>query len=418
MTDARLDAAYLAALTSGTPDARIDAAYLAALTSATPDARLDVAYLAVLTPSALTQPTGPVPTVSGWDGSTHPGVLDGVEYGTTGNLDGSPLASRGTDGRLYPTDNGMTYLADCYEYALASTGLTPAASTALIAYGDAWTASDTQNTAGMRAVVQLRDRLSLTLTNHAVDGYLAGDAAAAAIGTSGTFSAGTSGLVLVAGVGLEDRRSRVPASQADLDQQLLATKNHLRALFVALSAAARIEQTAFTLTSWSSSATSDSTSSGGSHAVTTTEGATATYSVTTPGWHYLLTKGTDGVSIVGGKLTISHAGTGVAVQDLNAQHVDTGHLLTGGIGPLAIPLGFLTTGTLSITYSKNGRSGTVYGFLDALVRISSTPPTILAVKPITPAASSIPEEAMYDALSVEFASTILETPQANWTGSA
>lgn len=364
----------------------------------------------------LYQPVRTPPTVSSTYWTHHAGILDGTVYGTSGNLPGVML---GADG-AHPNDRGMTYLADSYEYALSQSGLTPATGAALTAYGDSWTASDTQNTAGMRAVHQLRDRLSASLTNRAVNGYKAGDVAAAAIGTSGTFTAGTGGLVLVAGVGLED------LTATDTAQQRLATENHLRALFVALNAAERIEQGSFTLTSYSSSSTSDSTSSGGNHAVTSTEGATATYTLTKPGRYYLLTKGTDGTTVVGGKLTITYAGI-ATVQDLNAQHVDTGNLLTAGIGPLAIPLGTLGTGTLTVTYSKNGRSGTVNGYLDALVRISDTPPTILAVKPVpvTAAGYSVNSASgmwavlnnitsVYDAMFREYPGLMGEWTFSNW----
>lgn len=54
MTDARLDAAQIVALTRATTVTRqLDAGYIAALTTGSPAARVDAAYIAVLTPATL-----------------------------------------------------------------------------------------------------------------------------------------------------------------------------------------------------------------------------------------------------------------------------------------------------------------------------------------------------------------------------
>jgi PKD repeat protein len=327
---------------------------------------------------------------------------------------------------VHPNDAGMTYLADCYVAALADAGMTPASGTAIAAYGDSWTATDTENTPGMRAIEQLVDRLDLgTLTNQARAGYKAGDGAQFAIAPgSGTFPAGASGLVLVC-LGLND------LVQTDTTQQRQVVENYLRALFAVLCAAERIEQTAFTFSGSDWTNNPSTLFSGSSNRYTTTEGATATYTITTPGTYYLLGSGTDGSSSHrGGTLTVTQGATTLAVLDCDGAALPTNNptsgatpLLTSFFGPLAIRLDDVAAGTLTITYSNAGRSG-ASGFLDALIRVDDTPCTILAVKPVevlsAPIQANLPLLAAirgsYDTLAAEFgANVVVCDPDPGWT---
>lgn len=327
----------------------------------------------------------------------------------------NPATMLGAD-LLHPNNTGMTYLADAYEWALGNAGITSLTGQTITAYGDSWTASDSESTPGQRAIQQLISRLGGTLTNQAVDGYRIGDAAGRAIGTAGTFTPGSADLV-VAAIGLND------CLLTDTAQQRTASLNYLRALFAVLCAAERIEQTAFTFGgTWANTANPNALFSGGSNAVTTSEGATATYTITTAGTYYLLTQGTDG-SLKGGVLTITQGATTLATLDLNAQETDTGVTLTADYGPLSVRLDGVVAGTLTVTYSKAGRTGTVNGFIDALVRVSATPPDILAVKPVEVLAAGHNKPALldyirdqYDTLAAEFgANVIVCDPDPSWT---
>lgn len=323
--------------------------------------------------------------------------------------------------QLHPNDAGMSCLADNYVAALAAAGKTPAAGTVCTAYGDSWTAQDIHNTPGQRAIQQLRDRLSLSLTNQAVGGYKTGDCAGRAIGTTGTFTPGTGGLVVVAGAGLND------LSQTDTTQVRAAATNYLRALFAVLCAAARIEQTAFTYSgTWSTQANSLGTSSGGSNNIANADGAACSYTITTPGTYYLLLIGADGSSMVGGVWTVTQGGTTLATVDTNQQTVNTGAVFTSGYGPMAVRLDNVQAGPLTMTFSTAGRSG-AQGFLDALLPLSSTPPTILAVKPVEVLIGSYQKPGLlehireqYDALAAEFGTSVVvcdpeQQPTADFT---
>lgn len=330
--------------------------------------------------------------------------------------DWDPATMLGSDG-LHPNDTGMTHLADSYEYALEYAGKTPAPGTLMTAYGDSWTATDTKNTPGLRAIDQLRDRLGLTLTNQAVAGYKAGDCAARAIGTGGTFAPGTGGLVVVAS-GLNDLQL------VDTAQQRAATKAHLRAHFAALCAAERLEQPTFSFSSgWASTNNSIAVCSGGSNATTTTEGVTATASISVPGTYYLFVNGTNGSTFVGGKFTVTQGATVLAEVDTNQLHVNTGNIVKSGYGNAAVRIEGVIAGPLVITFTKMGRSGTVVGLLDGLVRISETPPTIVAIKPVRVTASSHNNPTLlahirdfYGSLPAEFgANVVVCDPDPGWT---
>lgn len=286
------------------------------------------------------------------------------------------------------------------------------------AYGDSWTASDIENTPGLRAIQQVHAELELgTLTNRAVNGSRAGDAARRAVGTDGTFVPGSAELVVVA-VGLND------LLQADTAVQRAATVNHLRALLAVLSAAERIENSAATgVTGTWAGVGPNATMSGGMSASTTTEGATATYAITTPGTYYLLTFGLKPgfPGGPGGILTVTQGGTTLGVVDLDSQHVDTGMTLTQGFGPLALRLENVVAGTLTVTFSTAGRPGAI-GYIDAFVRVADTPPTVLAVKPVeVPAALyAMPDllahiRSAYDTLAAELGDHVVVCdPATGW----
>lgn len=344
-------------------------------------------------------------------------TVDGHLPGLTGGLlarrtlpDWDPATMLGAD-NVHPNDVGMTFLADLMQDALYYAGATPASGSLLTAYGDSWTSADMENTPGLRAVEQLRDRLGLSLTNNAVTGYKAEDCAVAAIGTTGTFVVGTGGTVLVASAGLNDLLA------ADTAQQRAASANGLRALFAALVAAERIEQTAFTFSgTWGSTNSTLADASGDSNAYTTTPGASASYTVTTAGTYYLLTHGVDlGTFGATGAMVVTQGATTLATIDLRNQHVDTGHLADSGFGPLSVRLEGVVPGTLTVTLDGLSQTPPVNGFIDALLRVDPDPPVILAVKPVTVTGSSYAGKDallgyvrdLYDTMATEFGPTVI-----------
>lgn len=287
----------------------------------------------------------------------------------------------------------------------------------ITAYGDSWTASDIENTPGLRAIQQLHAALELgTLTNRAVNGSRAGDAARRAVGTDGTFTPGSAELAVVA-VGLND------LLQADTAVQRASTVNHLRALLAVLSAAERIDNSAATaVTGTWAGVGPNATMSGGAAATTSTNGATATYAITTPGTYYLLTFGLEPgfAGTGGGILTVTQGATTLGVVDLDSQHVNT-LTLTQGFGPLALRLENVVAGDLVVTFSNAGRPGAV-GYIDGFVRIDDDPPTVLAVKPVEVPSALYAKPALlahirdaYDTLAAELGDHVVVCdPAAGW----
>lgn len=289
----------------------------------------------------------------------------------------------GGDG-LHPNNRGMAYLNEVYKAALAAAGKTPTSGQTVYAYGDSWTASNFENAPGLRAIERFADDLAVTVQNKAVSGYRCADVAARGIGSTGTYAPNASPLVLVH-CGVNDLQ------YADTAAKRASIEVSMRALLAVLSAAERIEQDAFTFGgSWSGTAFANSVASGGSNAYATTTdgGATATYTIATPGDYYLLTHGwTGGLGNQGGSVLVTQGGTTLATVDVNAKHVATGRLASGGYGPLAVPLPGVATGPITYTHTSGGRAGSTTT-LDGLVRLSSTPPTILLVKPVEVTASA------------------------------
>lgn len=337
--------------------------------------------------------------------------LDGPPGGTYAPPPTWNTATMLGDDDLHPNDLGMTYLADQYEEALAARGKTPAPGTLLTAYGDSWTAQDETNTPGMRAVHQLRDRLGLTLVNNAVGASRSEGIAERAVGTSvGNFAPGTGGLVLVANAGLNDL--------VDLDTatRRAGSEAALRTLLAVLSAAQRIEDSTFTYSAGWSIGENPGTSAGTAR-FTSTNGATATVTVAQAGTYYLLSEGTNPATFRGGILTITQGATTVASVDVHGRSP----LLAAG--PLAIRLENVQAGTLTVTFTVAGRPAPTYGWADALVRISDTPPTILMVKPVEVLMPGYVKPALlehirslYDSLAAEFGPHVVVCdPDPNWT---
>lgn len=339
-------------------------------------------------------------------------VLAGSLPGLTGTFAGTvPVDMLGADG-VHPNLAGHNHLADAYVAALAAAGRTPSTSTPVYAYGDSWTASTSGYvTEAQKAINQLVTRLNLgTLSNRAVSGHKLGDVTARAIAGS-PFVAGTTGLAVVAHAGLNDLKD------ADTPQRRNAMTHYLRALFAVLSAAQRIENTALTFSGgWATN--NWATSSGGSNASTKTEGATVTYNVTTPGTYYLLSHST--ITITGGKFTASQGGTTLGTLDLHQQGVAS--TTVGTVAPIALRLANVAAGTLTITFSTNGRSG-AEGWIDALVRISDTPPTILAAMPVPVTAAEFDRPDLllhirdrYTAMAAEFGPhVVVADPAPGWS---
>jgi len=360
-----------------------------------------------------------VTNAAGSDSETKTGLITVTEPVGPQPDAWNPSTMLGPD-LLHPNDAGMTYLADCYEWALANAGKTPAAGTLITAYGDSFTAADAQNTAGMRAIHQLRDRLGLTLTNQAVSGDRAGDCAATAIGTTGTFAPGTGGIAFLQ-VGVND------VGQADTTQHRTAIANYLRAWFAVVCAAQRTEETGFTYVGTWGNPTGVAGASGGANrnAGGTSTGTSASITITTPGTYYLLTHGTDTAAgfSAAGKLVASQGGVTLATQDLQDQAKNTGRLLTANYGPLSMRIPNVQAGTLTITVDRTGRVSTADAWIDALVRISSTPPTILAAKPVRTLDAARQKPALldyirdlYDTLAAEFgANVVVCDPDPSWT---
>lgn len=249
----------------------------------------------------------------------------------------------------------------------------------LIAYGDSWTFGDAENTPGTRAIIRTAARRRMTLTNRAVSGYTIPDAAVRAIGTGAPatptkgvyfFSLGTNDLLM-----------------ADNAKTRAGIAHGLRAFCSVASAAERIENTAFTKVSgtWQDLSPLPEASSG-TVTKSTVEGSVVSYTITTAGIYDLLSVGLgDGAGgVQGGTFTIAKNGTNIATVDLNDQHANGGIALAAtGYGPVFASIGSLIVGdVIRITYSRAGRAGTPEGYLDALVRRSPTPPTILLVKPV------------------------------------
>jgi len=277
-----------------------------------------------------------------------------------------PNTMLGTDG-VHPNDVGMTFLADCFQASLADVGITTLPSDPLVAYGDSWTAQDIENSVGLRAIVQLANRLGATLTNRSVSGSQSWDVAKQAV-RGASYTAGSTGVAFLS-VGLND------LLETDTAKHRRGVESHLRATMAVMSAAQRIENTSLTYSAgWTQN--SFTGSSGGSNRSTSTNGATATFNITTAGDYYLLSHGANGIATVGGKLTISQASVDLASIDLNE------NTSPDNVGSVAVRIPDVATGTLTITFSTEGRSGAI-GWIDALLRLPDTPVnTILAVKPV------------------------------------
>lgn len=308
---------------------------------------------------------------------------------------------------VHPNNAGMNYLADVFQSTLAAAGITDLASAWLVAYGDSWTAQDIMNTPGTRAIVQLNTRLFGTLVNRAVSGSQCWDVARRIV-AGAPYVAGTAGLGFVS-IGFND------LLDADTTKHRNSVAAHLRAIFAAFSASSRIENTAFTYgTGWASN--SFAGSSGGTNRSTSTNGATATYPITTPGDYYLLCHGADGSASIGGKFTISQAGVDLASIDLNQLSSPS------NVGSVAVRIPSVAAGTLTVTFSTEGRTGAI-GWLDALLPMSATPPPVLAVKPIVALEPTRDKPALldyirntYDTLAAEFGSHIIVCdPDPTWT---
>lgn len=331
----------------------------------------------------------------------------------------NPVTMVGAD-QLHPNDLGMTFLAERYAAALADAGKTPAANARLWAYGDSYTSRDVESSSGQRAVQQLAAGLDLQTSNWAFSGDRWGDIAAKGVGSK-PYVIGSADLVLIAG-GTNNLQA------ADTAPHRAAIANHLRALLAVASAAQRIEQSAFTFGgTWTSTAFANAGASGGSNAYTTAlaDGQTANYNITTPGAYYLLLIGANGIDQVGGSVTISQAGTTLATVDLNEQHFNTGRdPVNSGYGPLPVRLE-LAVGTLTLTFDRAARAGTVHRYLDALVRVSATPPTILLPKPVgvpnagwtNPTLLAYMQD-LTDDLAAEFGSHVVVVDPSNAPGAA
>lgn len=286
----------------------------------------------------------------------------------------------------------------------------------LWSYGDSWTASDTYNTPGQRAIEQLASRLGLTVTNHAQNGDMIGDGAEKSIGgTLGrAYAPGSSDLVL--------SHFTNDLKSTDDAQKRASLRHYLRAHYAVLSAAERIEESTATKTGTWSTNSGAWFPSGGQNASTTQNGATATFTVTTPGRYVLLLFGTRG-SAVGGIFTISQGGVTLATVDTD-ETVSAVERNANNVGPLGIELGNLVAGDLLVSFSTAGRSG-ASGFLDALVRIDEAdPPTVLAVKPVTVTYTGPPTyvkpdlladiRAAIDTVAAEFPNVIVCDPLPGW----
>jgi hypothetical protein len=284
----------------------------------------------------------------------------------------------------------------------------------LIAYGDSYTSDNTHNTPGQRAIQQLTSRLGLgTVTNHAQAGDMIGDGAEKSIGgTGGRFYVpGASDLVL--------SHFTNDLKSTDTAQKRSSLLHYLRAHYAVLSAAERIEESTATKTgSWGTNSGAWFPS-GGENASTTANGATATFTVTTPGRYVQLFFGTRG-SVVGGIFTVTQGGVTLGTIDTD-ETVSQVERNANSVGPIALDLGTLAAGSVVVTFSTAGRSGAT-GFLDALVRIDETaPPTILAVKPVTVTYASYVKpdllaaiRAAIDTVATEYDNVIVCDPLPGW----
>ena len=292
-------------------------------------------------------------------------------------------------------------------------------------YGDSNSAADINNTnASTRWINRLNRRMGfVSLDNRAVAGHKIGDAAALAIGTTtpaSTWAVNTKGLVICE-IGTNDLMN------ADDALTRAAHANGLRALLAKLSAVTIKEQSdpAFTFSvapAWDNLANANVISSGGSNAICSTEGAYVDMIIPTEADYWLLSMGTDGTTIRGGTITITQAGNQIGFLDLDGTTRATGNLGTLGSYSVAIPF-HAVTGNVRATFSKAGRAGNVYGQVDALLRKSTTPPTIIIVKPVPlPNAPTHNKPALltslratYDTIAAEFGShVVVADPITAW----
>lgn len=220
-------------------------------------------------------------------------------------------------------------------------------------------------------------KLGLVYTsNKATGGYRMQDTAITALSPGAkTWTPNTPGMVIVNDLG---NNMGDPDDTANRQTAL----ESMRALLAVLSSSSKVENTAFTFgTGWTQGQEFDG-ASGGTHAMTTTSGAFLDIAIPASGTYYLNCFGGNGIDFVTGIITVTQGSRTVAAVDTNQKARKTVYRAGLGIAPVAIRLENLAAGTIRVTHTNAGRTGTVYGSVDCLLQQMPVPPTVLVNKPV------------------------------------
>lgn len=260
------------------------------------------------------------------------------------------------------------------------------------------------------------------LANKATGGFRMQDTALTAIApgpnswTPGTGAGG--GYVMVNDLGNNMGDPDVPENRG-------AALASARALAAVLSTGTRIEQSAFafsTTPGWSATDQEFDGASTGRYAITANSGAYADVTIPSAGTYYLMAYGGNGVEFTTGIITVTQGGRTVATVDTNLKAYRTTRKASLGVQAVPIRLDALTAGTIRITHTNGGRTGTVYGAIDFVAPLLSAPPTMVWNKPVAvkdPAYTG--KQALLDflrtvpdTLATEFPNTVVVDPAPGW----
>jgi hypothetical protein len=199
------------------------------------------------------------------------------------------------------------------------------------------------------------------------------------------------GVVLIDGLGNNLIEADTPANRA-------AALEQLRAMVALVSASSRVEQTDFTFSSgWVDTTSAQPYASGGTTAIVNA-GVGSYADIPVPaGDCYVLMHGLDGTTAPGGRFTFTQGATALGGKSLNGVTVRTGLEADNGAAPVVHKITGHSAGTVRASYSDDGTTG-AFGFLDALLPQSSTPPLIILMKTVPITAPTHNKPALFDYL--------------------
>lgn len=217
--------------------------------------------------------------------------------------------------------------------------------------------------------------------------------------------------------------------EADTPQNRAAALECLRAAVALFSSSSRIEtDTATDLSGFTSS--TQAHASGGTLMQATAEGSRFDLAVPAAGDYYLLGHGANGLgwntgsgtNWIGGIITVTQ-GAKTWTKDFDAIAQNTWLVVSNGFNPAVMKLPGLEAGTIRVTHSKGARANAV-SQIDVLLPMSTRPPLVVIVKPVTVTAATHNKPALFDHLrtipdtvAAEFANVFVVDPQPGWDAS-